>query len=66
MIGSLSLANFVDKNILSEKKVIVLSSNIVVVLSEEAGDSFGQVRSVSSHKGRKDAVHLLKPSPTRI
>ena len=40
------------------KKVIVLSSNNVVIPSEEAGDGFGQVRSVSSHKVRKDALHL--------
>jgi hypothetical protein len=44
------------------KKVIVLSSNNVVVPSEEAGDGFGQVRSVSSHKVSKDASHLLKPT----
>jgi hypothetical protein len=54
------------KKILSEKKVIVFLSNIVVVPSEEAGDGFGQVQSVSSHKVRKDALHLPKPSPTRI
>ncbi len=45
------------------KKVIVLSSNNVVVPSEEAGDGSGQVWSVSSHKVRKDALHL--PSPLR-
>jgi hypothetical protein len=41
-------------------------SNIVVVPSKEARDGFGQVQSVSSCKVRIDALHLPKPSPTRI
>jgi hypothetical protein len=32
--------------------------NNVIVPSEEAGHGFGQVSSVSSHKVRKDALHL--------
>jgi hypothetical protein len=39
---------------------------VLVVPFEEAGDGFGQVQSVSSHKVRKDATNLPKPSPTRI
>jgi hypothetical protein len=45
-IASRSLANFVTLKILSV-------SNNVVVPSEEAGEGFGQLGSVSSQKGEK-------------
>ena len=41
---------------------LLLFSCNVVVPSKEAGDGSGQVQSVSSHKVRKDALHLLKPT----
>ena len=34
---------------------------MVVVLSKNAGDGFGQVQSISYHKVRKDVSHLLSP-----
>jgi hypothetical protein len=34
----------------------------VVVPPKEAGDGFGQMQSVTSHKVRKDALHLPKPN----
>ena len=43
-----------------------MSSNIVVIPTREAGDSFGQAQSVSCRKVRKDALHLPKPTPARI
>jgi hypothetical protein len=41
----------------------VSSSNNEAVLFGEAGDSFGLVLSVSSHKVRTDPLHLPKPYP---
>ncbi len=50
------------KKIHLAKNIFVLSSNTVVVPSEYAGDGFGQVQSIFSHKVRKDASHLPKPN----